>query len=69
MFTIISKNPPKDVDNFIIAFKEMVGLLSKTNKIRVNKENIDFANDLGSFGKSTECRRYSVYFCVGLIRV
>jgi len=72
IFSLVSKKPPKESELFILAFQDMVNLLSKipeNNKIIVNIENIEFANDLGTFGKNTESRRYSVFFCVGIIRV
>ena len=44
-------------------------LVDNHYRIEFNKEIIDFANNLGKFGQSYTNRRYSVYFCIVLIRI
>lgn len=53
---------------YIENFNEVVEILS-TKKIQVDSEIIDKSVSMGSFGKSTMSRRYSVYFCASLFRV
>ena len=44
-------------------------LVDNHYRIEFNKEIIDLANNLGKFGQSYTNRRYSVYFCIVLIRI
>ena len=44
-------------------------LVNNNYRIEFKKEIIDFANNLGKFGQSYTNRRYSVYFCIVLIRI
>lgn len=74
MFSIITKNFDKvnaifSNIPFIYSFESLVNFVSKFKRINISKENIDFAYNLGAFGKSTISRRFSAFFCSGLIRM
>jgi hypothetical protein len=54
---------------YVKNFNELVELLSERYRVNVTDDIIESSTVLGSFGKPTINRRYSVFFCTSLIRV
>jgi hypothetical protein len=57
-------------DEYVKNFNDIIQNLKTGNrKIEIEKEIIDNCTTMGSFGKPSPIRRFSVYFCASIIRV
>jgi hypothetical protein len=70
---IITTDEKTVSDEFILSFNEIVDFYSASNnshkKIKIEADIIENINTMGSFGKSIKNRRYSAYFCFGIMRI
>jgi hypothetical protein len=67
---IISTNDANISESYLLAFSSIIHFMTKNNfKIKVENDLIEYANNLGSFGKPFISRRFSVYFCSCLTQV
>ena len=57
-------------DEYVSHFNQIIDIFCSNNfKIILDKELIECAISLGKFGQSFQNRKFSVYFCVSLIRI
>ena len=57
-------------DEYVIHFNQIIDTFCMNNfKINLDKELIEYAISLGKFGQSFQNKKFSVYFCVSLIRI
>ncbi len=57
-------------DEYVIHFNDVINTFCKNNyKIIINKELIEYTISLGKFGQSFVNKKFSVFFCVSLIRI
>lgn len=66
---IIENNDTDMTIYYIKGFNNIIETLSKYKKIIVENEIIEKASMMGSFGKKNNLRKYSLFFCISLIRV
>ena len=55
--------------NYLESFETLTQFFVNFKKINIEKEILENAIQLGSYGKNSQSRRYSVYFCTCLIRI
>jgi hypothetical protein len=67
--SIIENNENDLAVYYLKGFNDIVETLSKYRKTIVDHEIIEKASSMGSFGKKSTLRRYSLFFCTCLIRV
>lgn len=67
--SIIENNENYLTVYYLRGFNDIIETLSKYKKTIVDSELIDKASSMGSFGKKSTLRRYSLFFCTCLIRV
>ena len=57
-------------DEYVIHFNDLINKFCENNfKIIINKELIEYTISLGKFGQSCVNKKFSVFFCVCLIRI
>lgn len=56
-------------EEYIIAFTVIVTFYSTYKKVKVDQDIIDNINQMGSFGRSPPYKRFSVFFCSGLMQM
>lgn len=66
---IIENNDTDMTMHYTKGFNNIIETLSKYKKIIVENEIIEKVSMMGSFGKKNNLRKYSLFFCICLIRV
>jgi hypothetical protein len=66
---IISTEDTVIMNEYLITLNTIVKFYSWYRKIKIENDAIEYACNLGSFGKTLTSRRFSVYFCSCLIQV
>jgi hypothetical protein len=55
--------------NYLESFEMLIQFFVNFKKINIEKEILDNVSQMGAYGKNSQSRRYSVYFCSSIIRI
>jgi hypothetical protein len=65
----ISNDEKHLLEEYLRNFNEIIEFINSKRRIKIEQSVVEMALNLGIFGKSLICRRYSVYFCSSLLRI